>query len=396
MQSIQVNMNLVIWAALFLVTVWRLIPLLSEAGRTPGRIMVFALFFTSLLSNTFELPPVAAAIEGAVPGFGRVPVNLALIAAFFNFIYFFAAQLPHRELFLRTWFQGVLGVLAGITMTTCWAVSPIGVPSYSQLPTHGPGLAPAYLFYVLGSVYFAYACLMVIWLGFRTANLPGITQPWAFRTCAIGTSLVFLGGPLIRTTSILFRWTTEGAVKVPQWIEGIGSTALSVGILGYVVGLCAVGARTLVARTRLSLQLRRDHRRLRALWASLNDAFPTIRFRPAGTLAERLGLRRLRIAYRYRRRVIECRDGLWRLSPYIPDPPDVAADPVPITDQAELVRQGLERVNGEQPVELAEPVAIAASRDDEDRYLVELADAFAKLIHGQPRSGLNDRAESTA
>lgn len=384
MNTAILSMNLVVWLALGIVTVWRLFPLLTGTGRGPGRVMVFVLFLTSFLSNTFGLPPVARALDGIADGLDRVLLNLALIAAFFNFIYFFAAQLPRRELFIRTWFQGMLGVLAGAVMVTCAVVSPIGVPRYSALPDYGA--TAAFLFYVLGSVYFAYACVMVIWLGFRTAALPDVSQPWAFRTCAIGTTLVLLGGPVLRTTSILLRWSTAGAVTVPDWIEGTGQTVLTVGILGYVVGLCAIGARTLIAKTRVNIRLRRDYRVLRTLWTALHEAFPAIGFRPVGGLAGRMGLRRLGIGYRYRRRIIECRDGLWRLSPYVADPDD-ESDTLSIAAQAELVHEALRRVGDNTADPVAEPVAIAApakNRSDDTRLLA-LASAFREIA--QPRSG---------
>lgn len=373
------TINFIVWIALGIVTVWRLVPLVRGTGRSPGRIVVFVLFLTAFLSNTFAQPPVLSALNAISPGLARVLVNLALIAMFFTFIYFFSAQLPRRELFIRTWFQGLLGFLGGVAMITCWLFS-ANIPNYRDLPDSGP--ASVFLFYILGSVYLGYACAMVAWLGFRTAALPDVTQPWAFRTCAIGTTMALVGGPVVRTTSIVLRWSTGAAVTVPDWIEVVGGTLNNVGVLGFVVGLCTIGARTVIAKIRVNLRLLRDYRRLRPLWDALHDAFPAIGFQPVGGLLGRIDIRPQNIGYRYRRCIIECRDGLWRLSPYVADPGELEPDRLSIHRQAELVHDAL--VSIERPAQddpIAEPVAIAAPAgdDSDDTQLILLADAFHQV-----------------
>ncbi|WP_371591280.1 MAB_1171c family putative transporter [Pseudonocardia sp. Ae356_Ps1] len=365
--------------ALLVVTTWRLIVLMSDSGRTPGRIMVFLIFLSALVSNSFGLDPVVTAVDSIAPDISRLFLNIALICVFFSFIYFFSAQLASREVFFRTWLQTVVGLSTAGAMSACWIASPVGIPTFGKIPLHDPGLTPVYLFYTLGGFYFGYACVLVVVLATRAARQANATQPWAFLTCAIGVGLAFLGGPLLRVTSILLQWASAGAIEVPLIIKTVGQATLNLGIVGYIAGLCAIGGRTLVIQLRMNADRRRRYRALQPLWSSLVEAFPSIQFRSAGSIPERLGLRRLQISYRYSRRLIECRDSLWRLSPYVADPPDSYSDPLAIRNQALLVYEALPRVGNTATRDLAEPVAIAASQDGDDRHLVDLAAEFARL-----------------
>ena len=120
------------------------------------------------------------------------------------------------------------------------------------------------------------------------------------------------------------------------------------------------------------------------LWAALCKAFPAIALNgPVGPRRDRLVLLRLRL--RYYRRLIECRDGLLHLSPYVVEPSD-SDGPYSIAAQVAMVKDALRRrYRGDRPV--GGVVAIAAPRgsgsDDDARELVRLAREFTSAARAE-------------
>ncbi len=122
----------------------------------------------------------------------------------------------------------------------------------------------------------------------------------------------------------------------------------------FFLGIGYPGARTGIIKARLWCEVRRHYRQLRPLWTQLYQRFPHIAlFPPVPASRERFRVRGMRL--RYYRRVIECRDGLVCLRPYL-------AEPVHSTEsrarQAELVRDALTR---ETPVDGASAASVIAA-----------------------------------
>jgi hypothetical protein len=96
----------------------------------------------------------------------------------------------------------------------------------------------------------------------------------------------------------------------------IGAALVVIGSLCFLAGICYPGVRARIAAFGRRGQHRRDLRELDPLWTALARSYPNIVLREAP--ARPLDFLRPRnVSRRYYRRVIEIRDGLVQLSPYL-------------------------------------------------------------------------------
>ncbi|MCA1186705.1 MULTISPECIES: MAB_1171c family putative transporter [unclassified Saccharopolyspora] len=187
-------------------------------------------------------------------------------------------------------------------------------------------------------------------------NLAGVHLPRTISTA----SRLFLGVDPIPATA---TWTTP---------------VLAVGITTFFLGIGYPGARTALIKIHLWFEARRTYRRLRPLWEALVERFPTIALFPMATpRRERLHLRAMRL--RTYRRIVEIRDGLVCLSPYLPEPTDTAHT---AAEQAKLIHSALHgstssAIPRRAPSIIAPPTSTEAAADT--RQLLSIADAFVEL-----------------
>ncbi|MGN5380970.1 MAB_1171c family putative transporter [Streptomyces lasalocidi] len=133
-----------------------------------------------------------------------------------------------------------------------------------------------------------------------------------------------------------------------------------------------------LAGFRIWRQHRRTYRRLRPLWQLLHEAFPedALHREPVGKWREDLTVRG--VHRRYYRRVIECRDGLVRVSPYLAlqDVRDGGTPEVLVGHLRSALRS---QAAGEPAPTQAIAVALPGedSLDADARQLVALSDALA-------------------
>lgn len=128
-----------------------------------------------------------------------------------------------------------------------------------------------------------------------------------------GLASVFAGS-LLFTTTVVLRVTTGDA---PAIVVRGGATLILLGAIVFLAGVCYPGAVMRLAALRIWLAHRRAYHRLHPLWTELHTAFPedALNRTAPGRWRDVLSLRGMH--RRYYRRVIECRDGLVRLSPYL-------------------------------------------------------------------------------
>lgn len=170
----------------------------------------------------------------------------------------------------------------------------------------GAVLANVWIFYVAADLYLGYG-LGKAFLGSR--RYARDAEPRLAR----GLLLTSVGLAAMSVASLLLM----GIVIV----DGTGATAPSVlvtatvflllpGILLFIVGISYPGVATRVASLRVWRHHLRCYHQLGPLWTMLHEAFPedALNRSPLGFH----GVHR-----RYYRRVIECRDGLVRISPYL-------------------------------------------------------------------------------
>jgi hypothetical protein len=177
--------------------------------------------------------------------------------------------------------------------------------------------------------------------------------------------------------AVILRWA--GGDAVPRELPADGAAETTLGFYGAMlfllpgISLCLVGVVYPAAVMRLAaLRVWWHHlmayRRLSPLWTELNARFPQdalsrVPVTPWRDLSPR-GVHR-----RYYRRVIECRDGLVRISPYLTDGPDLATS----------LKQALQaHTFGDHPAKDAVPVAIPerAGLDADVDELVTLSHAL--------------------
>ncbi|MFD9700697.1 MAB_1171c family putative transporter [Lentzea sp. NPDC059081] len=141
---------------------------------------------------------------------------------------------------------------------------------------------------------------------------------------------------------------------LPRWLLTAAVFFLLPGVLLCVVGVVYPIVAMRFAASRLWLRHLRAYHRLAPLWTLLHQSFPEDALHRVPSRRDAVSLRG--VHRRYYRRVIECRDGLVRISPYVAETP--AELPL-----AERLRAGLEtRRSG--VVTLRRPIALAVPEDD--------------------------------
>ncbi|WP_033261406.1 MAB_1171c family putative transporter [Amycolatopsis vancoresmycina] len=143
-------------------------------------------------------------------------------------------------------------------------------------------------------------------------------QRVADRNLRIGLRLSAIGmasaaaGSIFRALYIVVAWAFGPVVKV---LLLLGVPFVIVGGMLFLTGVTYPGLRARVSALRRRRQHRREHRSLAPLWTVLVRAFPSIVLRTPPRRGDRLSPRGVhRVHYR---RVIEIRDGLVQLSPYL-------------------------------------------------------------------------------
>lgn len=197
--------------------------------------------------------------------------------------------------------------------------------------------AAALLFYLIGNLYMAYATM-------RGANLARYAADQAqsrvrlsllvagagLVVCCLGTHV-----PRIVSTSSRLVFQRDAIPGTAAWTTPV----LAIGIAVFFLGIGYPGVRTGLVKTRLWFRDRKRYRQLWPLWSALHHAFPDIALLPPSSpVRDALRVRHMRL--HFYRRVIECRDGLVCVSPYLDDEPIGSGSPM---QSAHRLREALHR-----------------------------------------------------
>lgn len=189
------------------------------------------------------------------------------------------------------------------------------------------GSTPVAVFFLVENVYYVtvFAAAAVWAAGHLRRPTPAALRRGLQLLVAGSVVLVVATGALL--VSVVLRWSGE---RPPPAINAVGLSLLALGLLVVLAGLILPSVAHAVTGARLTLRRRRVHRELEPLWAQLRDAFPDEVTRadpPAGPDADGRQDRAGRLlaavvpgggpSRRYYRRIIECRDGLHHLGPYL-------------------------------------------------------------------------------
>jgi hypothetical protein len=244
--------------------------------------------------------------------------------------------------------------------------------SYSTTDMTVPQVA---LFYVGAGAYSMYAlgtagrwtCRCA-----RRSSRPHSTGLWM---AAVGlTSMA--AACLVRAVVVIARWS--GAI-LPQQVMAAVAFFLAAAILLFVVGIAYPAVRTRTTSACLWIRHRRDHRRLAPLWHLLAKTYPDNVWKPPsddpGETRRARGTHR-----RYLRRVVECRDGLVDLSPYLVEEEDEAGllklTPEELADKLPPAVKRVEQ--GDPPPRRAMPLRISRRGDQESdvQQLIAISEAL--------------------
>jgi hypothetical protein len=248
--------------------------------------------------------------------------------------------------------------LAAATVTSTPGGGPVGEPAIA-------------VFYSAANSYMLYVCLAAaVWtLRYARGAEPRLRR--GLRVASFGLGSISLASAMF-VYSNLSRWA--GSPASPTVVV-TSVFLLLLGIVLFIAGMVYPYLVTRLAVTRVWLRHRRAYRKLRPLWMILNERFPqdALNRVPVSPWHDALTLRS--VHRRYYRRVIECRDGLVRISPYL------ATEETDLTDPRHLARRLTDALRAHaagEPVS-TQAVPVAVPRDDSldadaDR-LIELANA---------------------
>jgi hypothetical protein len=338
---------------------------------------------SATLTFTANLPPLRPLLDLAGPGVRTLVINFGTMAAAYFLLVFFVYSVrgPAGRRAVR--WQAVplaTGILAAFA---AWALAPSAVRTHPADTANGASL-PAAVFVVAVLGYMAYAHSQSLrW---------SIAYLRAVGTVRLRVSLAVIS---LAVCAFLVADTSRSVLAVLQAATGLTGGAVStlsavylagvgVGALSFVIGVSFVAVNGMLRALPLRREHRRRHRQLEPLWTAMDHAFPHLILGrvPATSWRGRLGPGG--VHYRFYRRVVEVRDGLVQLSPYLDAPPAGPAQGSTETRWAEAIRDALRRRERDGPVVDADPVLIPGGDDLESdaRVLAGIAHAFATLPPG--------------
>ncbi|MFF3554628.1 MAB_1171c family putative transporter [Streptomyces tsukubensis] len=335
---------------------------------------ITACLLSAAASYPFAMPGGASGFDGiAGHGMAKLMQNLLLLATvyFLMLFYLYSAadkadgrQRAKREAVV------VLAVAATMTVAAKTVDHTALAGSFSTLDMTIPQVA---VFYLVGGLYLAYALAVAgVWTRryARVSERPHSTGLWMAAIGMFGMSV----SSLTRMGFVAVR--SQGG-HVPMDLMNVVARALMVSIFLFFIGVTYPGVRTRVSACRIWIVQRRAYRRLEPLWRLITDALPHVVLDiEAPTRSERLGLRGVR--RRYYRRVVECRDGLVLLAPYLT--PEGAADaPDPVVKQAAAVLREAVAAQGGDAGALSLEIVRERDRTADRGQLCSLSDAVRKV-----------------
>ncbi|MFJ2818484.1 MAB_1171c family putative transporter [Streptomyces sp. NPDC087294] len=353
--------------------VWKLYQLKRSPHDRPLRSVTLCLLCAAL-SYPVAMPGGASGVD-AVAGHGTAKLiqNLLLLLAMYFLMCFYLYSAADEEAGRRRARKEavVVGVVAAVITLAAGSVPhEVLAGSFS---TADMTIAQVAVFYSGAGLYLMYALGMAARWTARYARMSRRPHSTGLWTAAVGLGAMAVACA-VRAVIVAVRWAD---IEVPEPLMTAVALLLVASVLLFAAGVTYSGARARLSSLRLWLQHRRDHRRLAPLWELLAETYPDNVLRPASTAA--LDRWRARgVHRRYHRRIVECRDGLVDISPYLLDEGDDGT--VLNIDSAELaarLRRASARIEkGVLVPRRAVPLAMALGSDRESdvKQLIAVSD----------------------
>lgn len=326
----------------------------------------------------FGLPVAARAVDAVtLAGAAKLVQNVLLLSTVYCLMCFYLYSATDSDRGRRRARWELIPLSATIVVITLLTV---------LTPNHATGhvyasadmrVTHVALFYLVAGLYLAYALASAFAWTLRYARAsarPLATGLWL----AAGAMAGMVLSSAARAAFILVRWLGG---NVPRPLSRSVALLLALSIPVFVIGVTYPGIATRLAAFRVWWQHRRNYHRLRPLWLLLHKAYPQDALGRVPTNPWRDALRVRSVHRSHYRRVIECRDGLVRISPYLArlGLADAAPGSVSPEELAEKLRLALRAYDpDDQSAQKAIPVAMpdGDGLDADVRQLVALSDAL--------------------
>ncbi|MCQ4079765.1 hypothetical protein NGB36_03935 [Streptomyces sp. RB6PN25] len=295
-------------------SIWKIIDLVRAPHDRVLRLLVACLLLLAA-GEILSYPQANSAVDSLTAlGVGKIAFNAIYMSGLAALILFFVSSTRRSRARYRRHLRIHTSLLAGvvIALVVSMTATPPAMRGHTLTTAHmaQPGIAS---FYLIGNAYFLYAYATSGSWALRYARMAGRHLALGLRTTALGlfglaiTSVnrmiwVFLriNHPVSHQAFNTVNWSLN------DWSMGV-----------VLIGISYSASVQLIAHLRSVVRHRRMYHELTPLWTALAGAYPELILKrePARSRWSRLRVRRTH--ERFYRRLIECRDGLVRLSPYV-------------------------------------------------------------------------------
>jgi hypothetical protein len=308
---------------------------------------------------------------GLAPIVSRLIQHLGMLAGAYGLVLFYVFSALDRPAARRqAWWHAIPVAAAAVILVGSVLLMPADVRYDAAILAYArPGAGPLdqitiAALYVTPNLYMGLAFASAFRWTRRHARGAEPRLRFGLALASLGLAAMAAGEAWFVSATIV-RWAGVG---VPAWMFPIGLWLLLPGSVIFMIGFVYPFTHMRLAAARIWWQHRRVYHQLAPLWTLLHQRFPedALGRVPSSRWRDTLSLRS--VHRRYYRRVIECRDGLLRVSPYLATNGTGSL--------AERLRAGLRaHASGAPASHHAVPVAIPATDDlDADaRELVTLA-----------------------
>ncbi|UOX90369.1 hypothetical protein MUY14_07015 [Amycolatopsis sp. FBCC-B4732] len=310
-----------------------------------------------------------AHVLGLPPMIARLVQHGLLLVGVYSLVCFFLFSARERAAARRRvgWYAGLL-----LAAETVLFVAALATPASAR--TNDQSVPSVAVFFIAADVFMAVGFAAAAVWAWRYAREAGGRLARGLRIAAVGLVAIVLANcvfvPAIVLGLIYHVGVADRAGSAGTVVGALAVTVLLMpGVLLFLAGVSYPAAMTRVGAMRIWWRHRRGYRQLAPLWTVLHSEFPDDALDRVPAAPWRDALRLRGTHRRYYRRVVECRDGLVRISPYLART-DASAD-LPSRLQQALAAHAA----GEPAQTKAVPVALPEGDglDSDVRELVRLA-----------------------
>ncbi|GAA2507623.1 MULTISPECIES: MAB_1171c family putative transporter [Actinomycetes] len=309
-------MNVRIVAALVVLlpaALWKMYQL-YKAPRDRSLFAVTACVVCTAVSFCLGLPSVRQPVDATLgPGMAQLILTvLRLDTVYWLMCFYLNSSTDRQRARRRTLREGVLVGLTVVGIT--WATLKNQQEGYGS-PYWAPGMpvAEVTVLFSVADLYLAYALGVVLLWTCRFARMSTRSTATGLQLTAVSLSLLTVAVALRPLAAMM----TRTGISLPP---GTSQTITVLPALAWPLLAAGLSYPSIVTRlTTLHLwwHRRESYRKLRPLWTTLHCSFPENALKRTADSPWGEALRVRSIHRRYYRRVIECRDGLVTVSPYL-------------------------------------------------------------------------------